>query len=88
MTVLIYLEGNMCGEFNKAVTLSTVSKMFYSATMLPKGKNKKSGYGGCSVMNETYLHSAVTSMSDTKIKPFSSFHFWTTRACIFLVVEF
>ena len=52
--------------------------------MLPRGKTRSHVYSWCSDVNETY-HITIISMSDAKIKPFSSFHFWTRRACTFLL---
>ena len=45
--------------------------------------------GEGSGMSETYFHSAVISMSDTKIKPFSNFHFWNTsvHSCCRIVIN-
>ena len=59
--------------------------VIYSTAMLPKEKRKGQLNGSCNKANETYLHSTVVSMSNTKIKPFASFHFRTGRACTFLL---
>ena len=83
-----YLEGNVRGELNnlKAVAQSTVCEMKSVAQQcLPREKQEVRSMGECSGVSETYSHSAVISMSDTKIKPVSNFHFWTIGACTFLL---
>ena len=55
--------------------------------MLPKGKRRVQLNGSCNKANETYLHSIVVSMSDTKIKPFAGFQDARVHFCCKVVIN-